>query len=172
VFEAWLADLRVVEAVRSRARTAWLGRQAAEEATFVGVLADLAERGRQVVVETANGGRHRGRLAIVGDDYCALRTSHQVVVIRHLAVTAVRPLPQDAGTVGDRVVAPTSRLRDALSAWAGTGVRVRVERRDGAGVVGELRAIGEDVMTLRLDDRREVYVPLISLDELSVLESG
>jgi len=41
VFEAWLADLRVTDAVYARARAGWLERQAAEEATFVGVLADL-----------------------------------------------------------------------------------------------------------------------------------
>lgn len=167
-----MADLRVDEAVRSRARTAWLGRQAAEEATFVGLLADLAERGRQVVVDTAGGRRHRGWLVIVGGDFCALRTSSHVAVIRHVAVAAVRPLPHDAGTSGDRVVSPTARLRAALSSWAGTGVRVRIEPRAGAAMVGELQAVGEDLVTLRLDDRSQVYVPLISLDELSVLESG
>ena len=38
VFEAWLADLRVDDAAHARARTAWLRRQAEEEANLVGVL--------------------------------------------------------------------------------------------------------------------------------------
>jgi hypothetical protein len=173
VFEAWLADLRVDDAAHARARRAWLRRQAEEEATLVGVLADLAERLRAVIIETEVGQRHQGLLLVVGLDFCALRTTIGTpVLIRYDAVASVRPAPHDAGPVGDRVVGPSATLRGALGALAGSRARVIVRVRGGTALQGELRAMGTDLMILRLDDRSAAYVPLTSLGELSVVESG
>jgi hypothetical protein len=173
VFEAWLADLRVDDAAHARARAAWLRRQAEEEATLVGVLADLAERERAVIIETEAGHGHKGILLVVGLDFCALRTTHSTpVLIRYDAVASVRPAPGEAGPVGDRVVGPTATLRGALGALAGSRARVVARVRRGTALQGQLRAVGTDVMTLRLDDRSAAYVPLTSLAELSVVESG
>ena len=43
--ERWAADARVQEAALQRARERWLRHQATEDASIVGVLTDLAERG-------------------------------------------------------------------------------------------------------------------------------
>jgi hypothetical protein len=173
VFEAWLADLRVDDAAHARARTAWLRRQAEEEANLVGILVDLAERERAVIIDTVAGRCHKGLLLVVGRDFGAVRTRHGVaVLIRYDAIASVRPAPHEAGPVGDRVVAPTATLAGALGALAGSGARVVAHPRRGTALQGEVRAVGADVVTLRLDDRSAAYVPLTSLGELSVVESG
>ena len=48
--ERWAAEARVDEAARTRSRERWLRRQAEESGTLAGVLADLLEAGRAVVV--------------------------------------------------------------------------------------------------------------------------
>lgn len=171
--EAWSADLRVDEAVDARARTGWLRRRAGDEATFLGVLTDLAERGATVVAGAVAGPR-TGRLRVVGRDFLALRTDHGHVLVPYEALAWVRPAG-DASTgpavTGDRVVAPRATFAGALSALADERVRVRVVTRAGA-LTGELRSVGVDVVVLRLDDRRPAYAVVASLVEVSVVESG
>jgi hypothetical protein len=173
VLEAWLADLRVDEAATGRARAAWLARQALEEATFLGVLADLAERERPVLIDTTGHRRHQGRLRIVGDDFCCVRTRHDGHVLVHYdAVVAVRPAPREPDASGDRLLHPTVTLRAALTALAGDTTRVLVVAKGGSSFAGELRSVGLDVVSLRLDDGRAAYVRLASVAEVSVVESG
>jgi hypothetical protein len=173
VLEAWLAGLQVDEASQSRARAAWLRRQAEEEATFVGVLVDLAERERAVLVETAAGRRHHGVLRVIGEDFCGVRTVQGTdALIRYDAITAIRPAPGEEGPSGDRLVAPVVTFSQALAALADVGVRVQVVPTQGAPTAGELRSVGVDVAVLRLDDRSRAYVRLASVAEVSVVESG
>jgi hypothetical protein len=69
----WAADLAVDDAIRDRSRTQWLRRQAEEEGSLAGVLADLGERGRPVLVHLHNGRLHRGLVTEVGADYGVLQ---------------------------------------------------------------------------------------------------
>jgi hypothetical protein len=178
VFEAWLADLQVDEAVDARARVGWLRRQADEEATFVGVLADLAERGEPVVIESAAGARV-GRLRVVGQDFCALQMGQSHVARRHVLVPyrslgSVRASGDPATVVvvtGDRLLTPRATFIGALSALADERARLRLTTPAGT-LTGELRSVGIDVATLRLDDRRPAYARVTSLVEVSVVESG
>lgn len=162
------------EAAHARARAAWLARQAEEEATFVGVLVDLAERERPVTIEMAGGRRHQGGLRLVGGDFCCIRTPRGVhVLVRYDAVASVRPAPHDEGPVGDRLLAPIADLHGALTALARTGARVAVlPTAAAAPLSGEVRSVGRDVVVLRLDDGRVAYVRLGSVGEVSVFESG
>ena len=64
----WIADGRIDEAARARARQHWLERQAAEDATMLGVLIDLAERGRPVTATTVAGRRVTCPVRAVGAD--------------------------------------------------------------------------------------------------------
>ena len=71
--------------------------------------------------------------------------------------------------VGDRVVDVELGLAEALAAIAGDRPRVLVvTSADGEGLAGELRAVGRDVVTLRLDgaDRSPVYVAIASIAEV------
>jgi hypothetical protein len=173
VLEAWLADLQVEAAAQARARAAWLERQAHEEATLVGVLVDLAERERAVVIDTIPGRRHQGFVRVVGQDFLGVRTQRNVdVLVRYAAIASVQPAPREHGSAGDRVIAPVLSFGEALASLTGNGARVIAHPLGGSALQGELRSVGRDLLALRLDDRRLAYVPLASLGELSVVESG
>ena len=69
------------------------------------------------------------------------------------------------------MLTPRATFIGALSALADERARLRLTTPAGA-LTGELRSVGIDVATLRLDDRRPVYARLTSLVEVSVVESG
>ena len=172
---AWVASLVADDAARSRARTAWLERQAAEEGTFAGVLVDLAERGAPVVVHLHNGRRHRGVLTLVGRDFCGLRTSSgREVLVAERGLASVRTLPGEVVTVGDRLVRTDLGFVEAIAALAEHRLRVQVVGHDPAdAVAGELRSVGADLVTVRLDGAGgTAYVSSSSVLELSVTVSG
>ncbi|MGZ0218089.1 MAG: hypothetical protein ACKVIY_03600, partial [Acidimicrobiales bacterium] len=64
----WVAEGSADQAARSRARQRWLERQAQEEATLIGSIIDLAERGQAITITTTAGGRHTGAVVAVGSD--------------------------------------------------------------------------------------------------------
>ncbi len=164
----YLAEQRADAAAASRAREHWLRQAAAEEATIAGVLLDLAERAAVVVVQGGAGRSHRGRIRAVGDDFVALRTPTGDLLLRDDAIVAVRadgPAP-----TGDRAPALAIGFAEAVAATAGDRPRVLVVARDGTGLAGQLRHVGRDVMTLRLDTAGTVYVPLASVAELTIVE--
>ena len=171
---AWVASLVADEAAAARARTTWLRRQAAEEGTFAGALVDLAERAAPVVVHLHNGRRHRGTLVVVGRDFAALRTvGGRDVLIAQRGLASVRTLPGNAVTVGDRPVLTELTLAETLAALAGERARVLLMGHDPTdALVGELRAVGTDLVTIRLDGGGTAYVSSSSVLELSVTVSG
>src|SRR4051812_21674722 len=68
-----LADAAADAAVSDRSQGRVLRQVAEEEATFVGVCVDLAERGVGVVIRTASGRSHRGVVVAVGRDFLVVR---------------------------------------------------------------------------------------------------
>jgi hypothetical protein len=172
---AWAAELATDEAARARSRAYWLQRQAAEEGTFGGIVADLADRGRPIVVHLHNGRLHRGRATVVGSDFVVLRaTGGRDVAIALSAVASVRTLPGEPATSGDRFVPAATTLAEMLGALGEERVRVVVIGIDARHPVsGELRAVGRDVLTIRLDgEGGTAYVTLGSVAEISLVESG
>lgn len=172
---AWIAGVLVDDAARQRTRARWLEQQAAEEGTFAGVLTDLAERARPIVVQLNTGRSHRGTVTMIGADVVGLRTSlGREVLVRQAAIASLRTLPGEPPTVGDRHVAHDLTLGEAISALAEHRTRVLLVGTDPAqAVAGELRATGRDVVTVRLDGAGgTAYVAVASLTELSVFESG
>ena len=65
----------VDEAARARSRRRWLENAATEEATLGGVLLDLAERRRPVIVRTLAGHRVAGPIIAVGADFVGVADS-------------------------------------------------------------------------------------------------
>lgn len=166
-----MADLQVDEAADARAHVEWLRRQADDEATFIGVLAELAERDGLVRVDSAAGARI-GRLRVVGRDFCALELGRGHVLVPYRWLAIVRPVGEPSIRVtGDRVLTPRATFVGALSALADERARVRLTAGAGA-TSGELRSVGIDVVTLHLEDRSRVYARVASLFEVSVVESG
>ncbi len=175
--EQWAADARAREAADARVRERWLRAQAAEEASLAGVLLALAERRETVVVTTGAGRRHRGVVTGVGVDFVVVELpAGTSTLVALAAVGDVRVAEEGArvATTGDGpgTTSLGVRLGDVLAQAAGQRPRVAVYA-GAASVVGELRAMGSDVLTVRTDgDARAVYVPLTSLSEVSFLASG
>jgi hypothetical protein len=174
--EAWAAEGLAEQAASSRARERWLRQQAEEEATFAGVLADLVERRTPVAVTSTSGRRHQGELIAVARDFAALRAPGGATVLLALdALAAVRPVPhRDVPPTGEARTPIRLSLLDVLARVAADRPRVHVGLRGGDGVTGELRAVGDDVVTLVLDgDPRGVaYVRVASMSDVSLFASG
>jgi hypothetical protein len=169
--DRWVAAARTAEAAASRARERWLRQVADESATFAGVLLDLAERGAPVVVQGRGGRRHRGTVLAVGVDFAALRTEGGAdVLLAFSGIASVRPDDRLDTPSGDRVATFDLGLAEAIAAVGADRPRVLlVTAADGDGVAGELRSVGRDVVTLRLDgDGSTAYVPMASIAELRI----
>lgn len=172
----FVAEARAEEAAGSRSREAFLRRSAAEEGSFAGVLVDLAERGDPVLVTAAGGRRLRGHLVAVGSDFVALRTGDgREVLLAHRGIASVTTEERVSATAGDRPVVLPIGLAEALAVLAEDRPRVLVVTlvaTDGAdrGVAGELRAVGRDVVVLRLEGvgQRAAYVPMANVAEVSL----
>ena len=171
--DRWVAAARTAEAAASRARQRWLRQVADESATFAGLLLDLAERGSPVVVQGQGGRRHRGTVLAVGIDFAALRTEGGVDVL--LAFSAIASMRPDGRVVdsptGDRVPTFELGMAEAVAAVGSDRPRVLlVTTADADGVAGELRSVGRDVVTIRLDgDGGTAYVPMSAIAELRIV---
>ncbi len=171
----WTSEARVDEAARLRTRERWLRQQAVEEARFAGVALDLAERGGPVVARTTTGASLHGRIVAVARDFCVLRHHGGTPTFLPLcAIATLRPEPgQRAPEAASARRGPVeASLTDVLAGLVGERPRVRiVVEGGGETVAGELRAVGADVATVRLDGepRHTVYVHLGALRELTLL---
>ena len=151
--DAWLADARVEGSADARAREHWLRAAASADATFSGILLDLAERGIAVSVATVAGRRLQGFVEVLGADFLALRSaSGGEVLVALTAISSVRTAPTVDEASGDRVVTTDLRLGDVLGELTAERARVRLVLLDGReAVAGELRSVGQDVVTVRTD---------------------
>jgi hypothetical protein len=171
--DAWRAAAAGAATIDERRRERWLRVQADEEATFVGVLVDLAEQGRRVAVSTGGGQRHVGAIRVIGRELVVIETEVGATALLRLdAVRSVRSAPGDAGVTGDRSVHLDVTWEDAL--------RVLAEDRPRAVLAagpdrwaGELRSVGLDVAIVRVEgDGARVYLPVRSIDEVVVAGTG
>jgi hypothetical protein len=184
--ERWAAAARATDAADGRVRERGLRRQAQEEAAFVGTLLDLVERGRSVVVVTAGGRQLVGRLEALGADFVALRTGGRTTLVALDAVGAVRPVRPEPGTAqggwatpaaegraGGPPAASTTRVADVLAHAVERRPRIQVHVGP-VPVVGELRSVGTDVISVEVDGDPPAltYVRLASVSEISLLDSG
>ena len=171
----WTGDQIASEAARARVKERWLRQQQLEEARFSGVAEDLVELGASVTVRTTNGRTHTGELVGNGRDFVVLRPREGLalfVAIR--CVASLRPPPGHGSreAAGARQPAGRSTLAAVITALAADRPRVHVVVTGGGeALAGDLRAVGADVVTLRLDDEAHtnLYVRLGAIDELTVL---
>lgn len=168
----WAAEARVDEAARARARERWLRQQAAEETSFAGVLADLAERDRPVLVHCSTGRRHRGLLRAIGIDFITLRTDQGTdVFVRLRAISGVRTQPRETPAMSGRAMHLHLPLVEAIAEIAIERPRVLVVTDSADLFAGELAAVGQDVVSLRIDGDRNatVYIPLDAILEIGAV---
>ncbi|MDQ3385736.1 MAG: hypothetical protein M3503_06985 [Actinomycetota bacterium] len=170
-----LDEARANDAGAARIRERSLRRQAEEGASFRGTLLDLAERQAQVTVRTTAGRVGHGAVVAVGNDFVALRADDRgVVCVRLGALASVRLQAgfRQERAAGDRSSPLALLLVDVLAGLVQE--RARVALVTGADVVsGELRAVGADVVTVRLDGDRPgtCYLSAAAIDEV-VMEPG
>lgn len=169
--ERWLSELRTDEAARSRAAVGAMKAQAAEDATVVGVLADLVEREAQVLVTTTTGRRHRGEVLLVGPDALVLRVGvREWLVTRIAAVASVRMVGGDPVN-GEGSATTTSSFGRILGAAAPPGEWVRISV-GGEAFGGTVVTMSAQVGVLRLDNGDLTYVNLDAVEEASILSGG
>jgi hypothetical protein len=170
--DAWLADARVEGSADARARERWLHAASEADATFAGVLLDLAERRVGVSVDLSAGRRHHGCIEVIGADFAVLRTAGGGEALLVLAaITAVRTAPLVEPAEGTRVVTTELRLTEVLTELTADRPRMVVVTGDGQpSVVGELRAVGYDVVTVRTatEPPATAYVPAAAITEVSL----
>ncbi len=188
--ERWAADARAQDAAAARVRERWLRTQGEEEASLAGVLLAMAERHEAVVLTTVDGRRHRGLMAGVGVDFCAVTAPGGTTTLLALhALADARSVPpagrRRASTAGDghERASLGVLLADVLAQAAGQRPRVSV-RAGATSVTGDLRSVGHDVLAVRADGATAgapvsrsgpagtVYVRLPSVSEISFLASG
>jgi hypothetical protein len=161
-------------AVQARAEARVRREVAAAVATWVGTLRDLAESGRALTVLSGSGRAHRGTIAAVGIDHVAVAVDPEGTTLLRLdALRAVRPeaLPDTPPAMGDRTWSQDRRLHVWFERLFELEARVGLVL-DGAAdaLYGQLVALGEDVLTLRLEgrDRGLVYVSAAAVSEVLV----
>ena len=170
--DAWLADARVERSADARSREHWLRAAADADATFAGVLLDLAERGVALAIATVAGRRHRGVVQVLGADFVALRVAagREVLLAIH-AIASVRTSDSAGTTAGERVVTTDLRLGDVLGELAADRARARLFVLDASDAVsGELRSVGQDIVTIRTDSegRGAAYVRTDAVAEVAL----
>lgn len=164
-----IADARVDDAAVARARTQWLGRQAEEIATLADALVELTARRSWVQLRVRGGATVAGVAEGLGADALVLRADAGVVVVRVRALTEVRAVdavvPSAAGTRPDH---DGPAFADLLREAAAERPSVRVHTDDGQEQRGRLRAVGADVLTLRVGANPPATV-LVSLDAVTMV---
>ena len=131
----------------------WLRVAADADATFAGILLDLAERGVGIAVATVAERQLHGVVQVIGADFIGVRVSSgQEVLLALAAIASVRTAPAVGVSAGERVVTTDLRLSDVLEELAVERARVRLVVLDAKdAVTGELRSVGQDVVTVRTD---------------------
>lgn len=172
---AWAADQRADEAAAGRIRERWLRQQAAEAATLAGIALDLAERRARVSVRTRAGRSHHGRVDAVGRDFLVMRSaSSRPTFVAMAAVAWLRPEPGAAGDgTGDRGAPLDVSLADVLLRLSGDRPHLQVTVGDET-VTGQLRSVGADVLTMRIDGDppASAHIRMDAIYEVSPLGSG
>lgn len=173
--ERLVADAIADRSAKERSQARVLRQVAEESATFAGVAVDLAERGDPVVARMATGRSHRGRILGVGRDFVVLRGgSGPPVFLATAAIASLRPqLHGPTDTAGARPAPLDVGLAVLLAGLAADRPRVQVMAvGDHQPLSGELRSVGLDVATIRLEGeaRNLAHVRIANLAEVVLID--
>lgn len=148
---------------------------AEESATLHGTLLDLAERATDVVLRTMDGQLQRGAIRLVAGDFLILRSDAGDTWVATSGIDSVKPSVDErhGAATGDRPAVDLI-LGDALGRVAPDRPSVAIRTTGGESVLGVLRAVGSDVLTLEMDapGRSVCYVSLASVLTVVFLRSG
>ncbi|MBO0729510.1 MAG: hypothetical protein J2P57_09640 [Acidimicrobiaceae bacterium] len=168
-FARWAAAERAAGAASERTRERWLRQQAADAASLIAVLVDLAERGSPVVVRIGGtAGDLRGHLVGVGQDFVVLQDhagAATMVALPAIDLFAIDGEHDRAGSepaADNRTPTVSLDLVGALTDLAADRAPVRLRLAGGQIVVGDLLGVGTDVLWMREHTSRHstLYVPV------------
>ena len=147
---------------------------AEEEATFLGLLVDLAESAEQVSARSSSGTTHHGRVVAVGRDFLLMRglAGRPVFIpLERLVTLRLQPGARARDIAGSRPAPINATFAAILAGVAPERPRVQVGTVLEA-LTGELRSVGLDVLTLRFDGGGPplVHLPLSAVCELTLLD--
>jgi hypothetical protein len=160
--ESAMAD----DAARSRAGVGALRERRSEDATLVGVLANLADLDDDVLVTTSTGHVRRGRVGLVGPGGAVLHTATNTICALRTGAIASVPSAGGARIDGDGRTSTSLSwpLLVATIAEVGDDVSVVVA---GTSTRGRLRSLSRSVAVLDTVDGGAVYVALDTVDEVA-----
>ncbi|HEY2332650.1 MAG TPA: hypothetical protein VGH94_12095 [Acidimicrobiales bacterium] len=164
-----LDEARLAQAHRDEERRRLLAGVAAESATFVGTLVDLAEGRAHVSLRTRGGRVHAGVIELVAGDFVVVEGGAGQLWCRFSAIAGIRVGAGSAPASGARSGLDLL-LVDALALLVEDRPRIALELQSGESLAGELAGVGVDVLTLHLDGGVALYVSSESLD--GILRSG
>jgi hypothetical protein len=176
-----ISSVRADDARASRRRERTLRAAASAEATMAGVLLDLAEGRQQLTIRMTSGRHVRGSVELVALDAVALRTGAGLLTLLRLdAIVWVRRVPGQAGEpaiepAGDRPAARPATFAALAAGLAAERPHVSLAvTGEPSLLTGELRSVGVDVLTVRLDGAPPVtaYISAPQVSELTVFASG
>lgn len=157
----WMERAIVDEAAAARVRRHWLTVQAEGDSSLAGVLVDLGERGRPVVI-VVDDATLRGRVVGMGADFVVLeRDDARVALVPTAAIAMVRS-SEDATVWGDREVYLETTLEGIIGSVAAERPEVAVWTQAGM-ISGVLRTAGHDVLRIRLDGGATTWVALAAV---------
>ncbi len=137
------------------------------------MLLDLGEQRATVLIEGCAGRRHRGTVVAVAHDFCGLRTpSGRDILLSYAGIASIRAERRSATPTGDRAVSLRATLDEALATLAEDRPVCSWSRLPGSeGLAGELRSVGRDVLTMRLDGAppAPAYVAIAAIAEVSLV---
>lgn len=166
-----LDSARNAHSNRSRAGFGSLHRHRSEDASLIGLLANLAECNAFIVIRLMSGAERRGRLVNAGTGAVELRTSQSgLSLIRTSAITSVRsatPLLLD----GD------GRPRNSLS-WF-TALATHLDRNDELALLtnnemvsGTVEGLSRSLLVLATTDGGAIYAVVDAIEEVSISVPG
>jgi hypothetical protein len=156
-FARWAAQERVADAAGTRSKERSLRDQAAGEATWSGLLVDLAETQAEVELEVGTRSL-AGRLVGIGRDFCVLeQRGRRPALIRSDRIVAIW---KERPAAGSRFPNLDLSFAAALAALADERSPVSLLVSGGGKVTGDLVASGTDLVSVRTGPaaRRTVHV--------------
>ena len=167
-FERWAAAERTAQAAATRSKERVLREQAAGEATWAGLLVDLAETLAQVTLGVG-ARRLTGILAGLGRDFCVLEQPRgRPFLIPNKVIATVWPT-SGTNASGSRIPHHDLSFDAALAGLADERSPVCIQVAGGTQVSGDLVGSGADLVTVRTEPpaRRAVH---IRSDQIEVCE--
>lgn len=166
--EQWMAGSRSTEAARGRRRTTAWHQHGPADATLVGVLLDIAERGTEVHLILTTDRTHHGHVLTVAASWLIMRTTQGIVLLRLRCIAAI-DCADPRVSFGERAPAILTDFTVLLerSIEIGDELRVRCGQRPLDGV---LRALSREIAILETGPTNRRYVSIEAIDEVIIVD--